>query len=90
VADVIAAVGFPNWVLAMVSAIAGVLGAAVVYTALDIPGVPAESAAAPIAGEVLSPTGFLNISGVPAVVGVFAVVGVPTVAGATVVNIPSA
>ncbi len=41
----------------MVSAIAGVLGAAVVYTALDIPGVPAVSAAAPIAGKVLSPTG---------------------------------
>ncbi len=62
VADVIAAVGFPNWVLAMVSAIAGVLGAVVVYTAVDIPGVPTVSAAAPIAGEVLSPAGFLNVS----------------------------
>ncbi len=53
VADVIAAVGFP-WVPDMVSAIAGVLGAVVVFTAVDIPGVPAVSAAAPIAGEVFS------------------------------------
>ncbi len=91
VADVIAAVGFP-WVLAMVSAIAGVLGAAVVFTAVDIPGVPAVakvSAATPIVSEVLSPTGFSNVSGFPDVVGVIAVVSVPTVAGATVVNIPS-
>jgi hypothetical protein len=91
VTDVIAAVGFP-WVPAMVSSIAGVLGAAVVFTAVDIPGVPAVanvSAASPIAGEVRSSTGFSNRFWRPCCCWLRAVVGVPTVAGAIVVNIPS-
>jgi hypothetical protein len=110
--EVIAAVGF-RWVPAVagvpaddvagvhVADVAAVPAAAVVFTAVDIPGVPAvakvpDVAAILIAVDMLSINSVFYISGVPPVVGVLAVVGVtafvdlPTVAGVpTVENIPA-
>ena len=102
--EVIAAVGF-RWVPAVagvhVADVAAVPAAAVVFTAVDIPGVPAvakvpDVAAILIAVDMLSINSVFYISGVPPVVGVLAVVGVtafvdlPTVAGVpTVADVPT-
>jgi hypothetical protein len=110
--EVIAAVGF-RWVPAVAGVpaddvagvhaadVAVVPAAAVVFTAADIPEVPAvakvpDVAAILIAVDMLSINSVFYISGVPPVVGVLAVVGVtafvdlPTVAGVpTVADVPT-
>jgi hypothetical protein len=68
-----------------VSVVSCVPAAAVVLTAVDVPGVPAVARASavvatvPIAVYVLSATGVSNIPGVPAVFGFPGVVGFPAV-----------
>ncbi len=76
----IAAVGFP-WVPAvvMVSAVAGIPDAAVVLTAVDVPGIPAmANVSVPTAVEVLAATVVYTVPGVSAVVGVPAIACVST------------